>query len=74
MGYVPQWGDVAVYGLSAGGGWADHDAIVTNFRPGSAGPDVVNGDWWSTGNGGVIAETNETTATGADTLSGYASP
>ena len=73
-GYVPQWGDVAVFGLVPSGTYADHVAIVTNFEPGNSGPDVVNGDWWSSGNGGVVAEKNETTASGSDTLSGYASP
>jgi len=73
-GYVPQWGDAAVYGLSSSGTYADHVAIVTNLEPGSAGPDVVNGDWWSSSNGGVVAQKNETTADGSDTLSGYASP
>jgi hypothetical protein len=72
--YHPQWGDIAVYGLNISGTFADHVAIVTNVAPGNAGPDVVNGDWWSSNNGGVVAETNETTATGTDSLSGYASP
>jgi hypothetical protein len=63
-----------VYGLNTSGTFADHVAIVTNVAPGNAGPDVVNGDWWSSNNGGVVAETNETTATGTDSLSGYASP
>jgi hypothetical protein len=73
-GYFPQWGDVAVYGLNSSGSFADHVAVVTNFEPGSQGPDVVNGDWWSPTNGGVVAATDETTANGTDTLSGYASP
>jgi hypothetical protein len=73
-GYVPQWGDIAVYGLNSSGTFADHVAVVTNFEPNSQGPDVVNGDWWSATNGGVVAATDETTANGTDTLSGYASP
>jgi hypothetical protein len=71
-GYKPQPGDVAVYGLTDGGTYADHVAIV--LTPGRKGADVINGDWWSTGNGAVIAQDDETTATGADKLSGYASP
>jgi len=73
-GYLPQWGDIAIYGLNASGTIADHVAVVTNFAPGNAGPDVVNGDWWSSSNGGVVAATDQVTANGSDTLSGYASP
>ena len=73
-GYLPQWGDAAVYGLNASGTYADHVAVVTNFEPGNTGPDVVNGDWWSSTNGGVVVATDQTTATGSDTLSGYAAP
>lgn len=40
---------------------------------GAAGPDVVNGDWWSSGNGGVVAAADQTTATGTDGISGYLS-
>jgi hypothetical protein len=71
-GYVPQPGDVAVFGLSASGTYADHVAVVVS--PGQVGVDAINGDWWSTGNGGVEPEDNETSATGTDGLSGYASP
>jgi hypothetical protein len=73
-GYLPQWGDMAVYGLNSSGTFADHVAVVTNFAPGNAGPNVVNGDWWSSNNGAVVAATDQTTANGTDTLSGYASP
>jgi uncharacterized protein with FMN-binding domain len=73
-GYTPQPGDVVVYGLNSAGTSADHAAIVTGFTPGDAGPNVVNGDWWSSGNGAVVAATDQTTATGSDGISGYASP
>jgi hypothetical protein len=73
-GYLPQWGDIAVYGLDPSGTAADHVAIVTNVAPGNAGPDVVNGDWWSSNNGGVVAVSDQTSSDGVDTLSGYASP
>jgi hypothetical protein len=71
-GYVPAPGDVAVFGLDSSGTYADHAAVVVTVgRPGA---DVINGDWWSSGNGAVVAQWDETTATGSDTISGYASP
>jgi hypothetical protein len=73
-GYTPQPGDVVVYGLNSAGTSADHSAIVTSFTSGDAGPNVVNGDWWSSGNGAVVAATDQTTATGTDGISGYVSP
>jgi hypothetical protein len=73
-GYTPQPGDAVVYGLNSAGTSADHVAIVTSYTSGAAGPNVVNGDWWSSGNGGVVAASDQTTATGSDGISGYASP
>ena len=80
-GYTPQPGDAVIYGLVAdtgSGNWegwtADHVAIVTSYTPGDAGPNVVNGDWWSSGNGAAVAASDQTTATGSDSISGYASP
>jgi hypothetical protein len=73
-GYTPQPGDAVIYGLNSAGTSADHVAIVTSYTPGDAGPNVVNGDWWSGGNGGVVAASDQTTATGTDGISGYASP
>jgi hypothetical protein len=73
-GYVPQPGDAVVYGLNSAGNYADHVAIVTSYTPGAAGPNVVNGDWWSSSNGGVVAASDETTATGSDGISGYTTP
>lgn len=71
-GYRPHPGDVAVFGLDRSGTYADHAAIVVTA--GDPGADVVNGDWWSTGNGSVVLQDDEATATGKDRLSGYASP
>jgi CHAP domain len=48
-GYVPQPGDVAVYGLDAATLVAQHVAVVVSDTPGSRGPDVVNGDGNRTG-------------------------
>jgi hypothetical protein len=48
-GYPPQPGDVVIYGLNSAGTNADRVAIVTSYSSGAAGPDVVNGDWWSSG-------------------------
>ncbi len=73
-GYTPRAGDVVIYGLNASGSSADHVAVVTNVIFRAAGPNVVNGDWWSSNDGGVVAEDEQTTATGSDTISGYVSP
>ena len=73
-GYTPQPGDAVIYGLNSAGTDADHVAIVTSYTSGAAGPNVVNGDWWSSGNGGVVAASDQTTATGSDGISGYVSP
>jgi hypothetical protein len=43
-GYVPEPGDVAVYGLNESTLVAQHVAIVVSDSPGDKGPDVVNGD------------------------------
>lgn len=48
-GFVPAPGDVAVYGLDLAADSAQHVAVVTAFRPGARGPDVVNGDGDRTG-------------------------
>jgi hypothetical protein len=73
-GYTPQPGDAVIYGLNSAGTDADHVAIVTSFTSGNAGPNVVNGDWWVNGNGGVVAAADQTTATGSDGISGYVTP
>jgi hypothetical protein len=71
-GYTPQPGDLVIYGLDIADTTADHVGIVIGGT--AADPDVVNGDWWSSGNGAVVAVTDETTATGTDKISGYISP
>ena len=72
-GYTPQPGDVVVYGLNTPTDTtADHVAIVTGGT--AKDPDVIDGDWWNAGNGSVAAATDQTTATGTDTISGYVSP
>jgi hypothetical protein len=48
-GYVPQPGDVAVYGLDVPAGTAKHVAVVTSYTAGDRGPNVVNGDGSRTG-------------------------
>jgi hypothetical protein len=73
-GYTPQPGDAVIYGLNSAGTSADHVAIVTSYTAGAAGPNVVNGDWWVSGNGAVVAATDQTTATGTDSISGYVTP
>lgn len=79
-GYVPQPGDVAVYGLDATGLVAQHVAIVTGFTPGARGPNVINGDGDKTGFSVVergydqySADTHTTHAANAG-ISGYVSP
>jgi len=74
-GYTPQPGDAVLYGLNSAGTYADHVAIVTGYTAGAAGPNVVNGDFGLTsGDDGVRAGTDQTTATGSDAISGYVSP
>jgi hypothetical protein len=73
-GYTPRPGDAVIYGLNSAGTDADHVAIVTSYTPGEAGPNVVNGDWWVSGNGAVVAANDQTTATGSDGISGYVTP
>jgi hypothetical protein len=77
-GYMPQPGDVAVYGLDASALVAQHVAIVTSFTPGQRGPDVVNGDGDRTGYSVVETGQDQVVAdiphgSGAH-LSGYVSP
>ncbi len=80
-GYVPQAGDVAVYGLATtpttGTSTAAHVAVVTGYTKGQRGPDVVNGDGDRTGFSVVEAGTDQYKADGPGDpayLSGYASP
>jgi len=76
-GYLPQPGDVAVYGLDLANLRAQHVAIVTGYSPGARGPDVVNGDGERTGFSVVESGTNQykSDLTGnGGRLAGYVSP
>ena len=77
-GYVPQPGDVAVYGLDTSTLVAQHVAIVASFTPGASGPNAVNGDGDHTGFSRVEYQTDEYNAdvagTGTALLAGYVSP
>jgi hypothetical protein len=77
-GYVPQPGDVAVYGLDVKGLVAQHVAVVVSYTPGARGPNAVNGDGDHTGFSRVEYQTNEYDAdaagTGPTLLAGYVSP
>jgi hypothetical protein len=76
-GYVPQPGDVAVYGLDPSSDTAVHVAVVTAATGNADAPDVVNGDGDRTGFSVVETGTNQSDADvkgkGAP-LSGYVSP
>jgi hypothetical protein len=76
-GYVPEPGDIAVYGLDKTTMTAAHVAVVTSVTPGDDGPNVVNGDGdrtgfsvVETGNDQLYADTHS----GGQRLSGYVSP
>ena len=76
-GYVPHPGDVAVYGLDTGTLVASHVAVVTGYRHGEQGPDVVNGDGDKTGFSRVEIGTDQYKADAPGSpayLSGYTSP
>ena len=76
-GYVPRPGDVAVYGLDTGTLIASHVAVVTGYRHGERGPDVVNGDGDKTGFSRVEMGTDQYKADAPGSpayLSGYTSP
>lgn len=76
-GYVPQAGDVAVYGLDTRAVTAVHVAIVVGTTGNNTAPDVVNGDGDRTGYSVVEVGNNQAYADvkgkGAP-LSGYVSP
>jgi hypothetical protein len=76
-GYVPQPGDVAVYGLSVPALIASHVAVVVGYHAGDRGPNVVNGDGDKTGPSVVELGTDEYKADApghSAYLSGYTSP
>jgi CHAP domain len=76
-GYVPQPGDVAVYGLDPATPVAAHVAIVIGYQSGDRGPTAVNGDGDTNAFSIVEVRTDEYVADvrpdGAP-LSGYVSP
>ncbi|HXW79800.1 MAG TPA: CHAP domain-containing protein, partial [Acidimicrobiales bacterium] len=76
-GYVPQPGDVAVYGLDPATLVAAHVAIVIGYQPGDRGPTAVNGDGDTNAFSVVEVRTDEYVADvhpdGAP-LSGYVAP
>jgi hypothetical protein len=75
--YVPQPGDVAVYGLDAATLVAQHVAVVVGYTPGSRGPNVVNGDGDKGGFSLVEARNEQYKADAPGVtayLSGYVSP
>jgi hypothetical protein len=76
-GYVPQPGDVAVYGLDTSAVTAVHVAVVVGTTDDNAAPDVVNGDGDRTGYSVVEVGNRQAYAdvkgNGAP-LSGYVSP
>jgi hypothetical protein len=76
-GYVPQPGDVAVYGLDATSLVAQHVAVVVSYTPGDRGPNAVNGDGDRTGFSRVeylADEFDADTTSGGDLLAGYVAP
>jgi hypothetical protein len=75
--YVPEPGDVAVYGIDRTTVTADHVAIVTSITSGDAGPNVVNGDGDRTGFSVVETGNDQLyadTGTRGARISGYVSP
>jgi hypothetical protein len=75
--YVPQPGDVAVYGLNLETDVADHVAIVTSATTDDAAPNVVNGDGDRTGFSVVEVGLHQAFADvhgHGGRLSGYVSP
>jgi hypothetical protein len=76
-GYMPEPGDVAVYGLNAPALVAQHVAIVVSDTPGQKGPDAVNGDGDRSDYSAVELGNDEYKANApgvAAYLSGYVSP
>jgi CHAP domain len=76
-GYIPQPGDVAVYGLDAPNLVASHVAVVIGYQRGDKGPNVVNGDGDKTAFSAVEQESDQFVADASGQtayLSGYTSP
>ncbi len=75
-GYLPQPGDVAIYGINSSATWAAHVAVVTGYQRFTHAPYAINGDGDLGGFSVVVAIPDETRAaiSGDEELSGYASP
>ena len=76
-GYLPEAGDVAVYGLGPGDTEAQHVAVVVSYTPGARGPNVINGDGERTGFSVVETGTDQYKADlhgNGGQLAGYVSP
>lgn len=75
-GYLPQPGDVAVYGINDDASWAAHVAVVTGYQRFTHAPYAINGDGDVGGFSVVVALPDETRAaiSGDEGLDGYASP
>jgi hypothetical protein len=76
-GYVPQPGDLALYGLNASAVTAVHIAVVTAATGQADAPDVINGDGDRTGFSVVEVGTSQANAdvkSDGAPLSGYVSP
>jgi len=76
-GYVPQPGDVAVYGLDPSTLYASHVAVVVGYSASERGPTAVNGDGDLTGFSVVEVRADEyyaDTHPSGSPLSGYVSP
>ncbi len=75
--YLPQPGDVAVYGYDPLMLTAAHVAVVTGYEPGARGPDVVNGDGDRSAFSAVETGTDQWKAQpqrDGELLSGYVAP
>ncbi len=76
--YVPQPGDVAVYGMNISTLVAQHVAVVVSYNSGASGPNAVNGDGDHTGFSRVEYQSDEVSADTANPaaalLAGYVAP
>lgn len=75
-GYLPQPGDVALYGINSTATWAAHVAVVTGYQRFTHAPYAINGDGDLGAYSLVVAIPDETRAaiSGDEGLSGYVSP
>ena len=75
-GYLPEPGDVALYGINTAETWAAHVAVVTGYQLFTHAPYAINGDGDLGAFSLVVAIPDETRTaiSGDEVLSGYASP